>query len=209
MKLRKTHMTQRTTYTYEFTEMAENGEYITRTETLRPGENGVTELDIRLLHNLDDREVNNNIKNLRPKTTDAKKAERAAWIERYKADFLAKYGYIPTADDIRYAISERYPKNWALPLNLFDVDEGNGDTHDCHSELTDTTAVLAPDETLPAGIQRVREIVATCTEKQQEAYRLVYIEGFSQKEVARITGCSAPAITQRLNCVIEKIKNNF
>jgi len=209
MRLKKTNATNRTTYTYSFTEMGENGEYITRTETLRPGENGVTEMDIKMLHSLDDSEVYNNLKNLRPKVTDDEKSEQAAWLARYKSDFLIKFGYEPTADDIRYAISERYPKKWALSLNQFESDEDQTDTVDKHCDLIDPTALVDPDDTLSAKDLRVREILITCTAKQQEAVRLVYVEGFTQEKAAQIAGCSQSAIKQRLDCVFEKIRESF
>ena len=54
MLIRKTSAKERTTYTYCFCD----GTKI----VLRPGEDGVTEEDIKMLHALDDAEVYNNIK---------------------------------------------------------------------------------------------------------------------------------------------------
>lgn len=209
MRLKKTKSTDRTTYTYTFTDMDENGNRFIRRQTLRPGEDGVTELDIKRLHSMDDHEVYINIKNLRPGMTAEEKAERADWIERFKSDFLLKHGYEPTKDDIKAAVSERYPKNWAISLNQFESDDDGGDTSDRHAELADPNAFVDPDDALPADVRRMREIVSTCTKKQQEAYRLVYIEGLTETEAANAAGCSQPSINQRLNKVIEKIKNNF
>ena len=58
MRFRKTRSDSRSTYIYRF----DDGTSV----TLCPGENGVTEADIRMLHSLDDAEVYNNIKNSRP-----------------------------------------------------------------------------------------------------------------------------------------------
>ena len=55
MAIRKTSLKERRTYTYSFVD----GTKI----VLRPGEDGITEEDIKLLHSLDDAEVYNNIKN--------------------------------------------------------------------------------------------------------------------------------------------------
>ncbi len=117
MRLIKTKQTERTTYTYTFTDTDEKGKQFIRRQTLRPGEDGVTEMDIKMLHSMDDHEVYINIKNLRPEMTDKEKAEQTAWIEWFKSDFLIKYGYEPTKDDIKAAVSERYPKNWVMSLN--------------------------------------------------------------------------------------------
>lgn len=209
MRLRKTKQTERTTYTYTYTDTDDKGNCITRRQTLRPGEDGVTEMLIQELHSMDDYEVRCNIRNLRPEMTKAEKAEKAAWIEEFKADFLIKYGYEPNKDVIQDAVDERYPKNWAMSLNQFESDEDGGDTSDRHAELADPNAFILEEDRLPPDIRRMREIVSTCTEKQQQAYRLVYIEGFTEQEAAGIIGCSQSAVHQRLNCVTEKIKNNF
>ena len=66
MRLKKTNKTNRTTYTYAFTDTDDKGKTFIRKQTLRPGEDGVTEIDIKLLHSLDDREVYINIPTLLP-----------------------------------------------------------------------------------------------------------------------------------------------
>ena len=209
MRLKKTNQTNRTTYIDPFTDTDDKGKAFIRTQTLRPGEDGLTELDIKLLHSLDDHEVYINIKNMRPPVTDEQKAERAAWLQTFKADFLNKYGYEPTEDVIADAIEERYPKNWNLSLNIHESDDDGSDTTDLHSELADPNAAIDEEDKLPADVQRMREIVSTCTEKQQKAYRLVFIEGLTETEAAKVVGCSQSAIKQRLNGVIERIKSNF
>ena len=209
MRLKKTNQTNRTTYTYTFTDTDDKGKAFIRKQTLRPGEDGLTELDVKLLHSLDDHEVYSNIKNMRPPVTDEQKAERAAWLQTFKADFLNKYGYETTEDVIADAIEERYPKNWNLSLNIHESDDDGSDTTDHHSELADPNAAIDEEDKLPADVQRMREIVSTCTDKQQEAYRLVYIEGLTETEAAKVAGCSQSAIKQRLNGVIDKIKSNF
>ena len=209
MRLIKTKQTERTTYTYTFTDTDEKGKQFIRRQTLRPGEDGVTEMDIKMLHSMDDHEVYSNIKNMRPPVTDEQKAEQAAWLETFKADFLIKNGYEPTADVIADALDGRFPKNWNLSLNIHDSDDDGGDTSDRHVELADPTAVVDPDDALPADVRRMREIVSTCTSKQQEAYRLVYIEGYTEEEAAAILKCTQQAVNDRLKRVIEKIKNNF
>lgn len=79
MKIFKTNTTKRGTYTYTFTNVDGNEEKV----TLRPGENGITEADIKMLHSLDDSEVYYNLKNLRPERTAEEKATIKAWTEEY------------------------------------------------------------------------------------------------------------------------------
>lgn len=209
MLLKKTKQTQRTTYTYTFTDTDENGNCFIRRQTLRPGEDGVTKMDIKLLHSMDDHEVYINIKNLRPEMTAEEKAEQTAWVERFKADFLIKYGYEPLKDDIKAAVSDRYQKNWVMSLSRFESDDDGGDTSDRHTELADPNAFVDPDDSLPADVRRMREIVSCCTDKQREAYRLVYIEGYTEKEAAQFMGCSQQGVHKHLDLVKKKIKENF
>ena len=49
MRLIKTKQTERTTYTYTFTDTDEKGKQFIRRQTLRPGEDGVTEMDIHII----------------------------------------------------------------------------------------------------------------------------------------------------------------
>lgn len=69
MKIRKTSNKQRMTYTYID---AEGNRTV-----LRPGENGVTEVHIKMLHAADDAEVYNNLKNAHPQPTKEEKLQRA------------------------------------------------------------------------------------------------------------------------------------
>lgn len=209
MRLKKTKQTERTTYTYTFTNTDEYGNHFISKQTLCPGEDGVTEMDIKMLHSMDDHEVYINIKNLRPNMTDEEKAEQAAWVERFKTDFRIRNGYEPSKDDVKAAVSERYPKNWVMSIDQFESDDDGGDTSDRHTELADPNAFVDPDDSLSSDVRRMREIVSGCTDKQREAYRLVYIEGCTEKEAALIMGCSQQGVHKHIDLVKKKIKENF
>lgn len=201
MRLKKTNATNRITYTYCFDDGTQ--------QVLRPGENGVTEMDIKKLHALDDSEVYYNIKNSRPPVSDAEKQERAEWIEKFRADFIESHGYAPSEDYVRAAVAERYQKNWTFSLNQYESDDDGGDTSDRHAELTDPYAFADPDDLLPPDVRRMREIVSSCTDKQREAYRLVYIEGYTEKEAAEIMDCTQQGVHKHIDLVKKKIKENF
>lgn len=209
MRLKKTKQTERTTYTYTFTNTDENGNHFISKQILYPGEDGVTEMDIKMLHSMDDHEVYINIKNLRPEMTTEEKAGQAAWVESFKTDFLIKYGYEPSKDDVKAAVAERYPKNWVMSIDQFESDDDGGDTSDRHTELADPNAFIDPDDSLPADVRRMREIVSGCTDKQREAFRLVYIEGCTEREAALIMGCSQQGVHKHIDLVKKKIKENF
>ena len=78
MKIRKTNTAKRGTYTYTFTGADGNEERL----ILRPGEDGVTEAYIKMLHSLDDSEVYYNLKNIRPEKTAEEKAAIKEWEKK-------------------------------------------------------------------------------------------------------------------------------
>lgn len=78
MKIHKTRNDERETYIYRFSDG-------TKVE-LNPGEDGVTEVDIKKLHALDDSEVYYNKKNLRPERTKEEKVEIDAWKKEFISD---------------------------------------------------------------------------------------------------------------------------
>ena len=81
MKTKKTRWDKRGAYTFQFNDGT--------SVTLRPGEDGVTEADIKVLHSLDDAEVYNNIKNSRPPMTGAEKAAKKQWEAEHPGE---RYG---------------------------------------------------------------------------------------------------------------------
>jgi hypothetical protein len=76
LKIRKTRSDKRTTYIYEFADK-------TKVE-LKPGEDGITEVDIKKLHALDDSEVYNNNKNLRPEKTEERLTIKSQEVKQRK-----------------------------------------------------------------------------------------------------------------------------
>lgn len=73
MKIRKTRQEKRSDYSYPINVQVGSDKWETKFITIRPGEDGVTEADIKTLHSLDDKEVYNNNKNMHPKKQMKKK----------------------------------------------------------------------------------------------------------------------------------------
>ena len=173
LRIRKTPTKQRGTYTYV---TAEGCKIV-----LRPGEQDVTEVHIKMLHSMDDAEVYNNIKNARPEPTAEEKQQMREWEEQHPG--------------------EKAPRNWNLSLDTSLSDEDDSAT------LGDMVA--APEKTDSPEVEHLRQIVASMTERQKQVYQLHLLEGFSVKETAAILGMSSPAVTKHKQRIIEIIKENF
>lgn len=182
MKFRKTPQSQRGTYTYTY--LSGDGK-TTEKVVLRPGEDGVTEMDIKSLHSLDDSEVYYNCKNAQSPLTAKEKEELKDWQEKHP--------------------NENAPKRYAISLDA---------TYDDEKAFEDKSHIQASlyyemNRDVSDEVEHLREVVKTMPPKRQEAYQLVCIDGFSKTEAARIMGTSPANITIHINKAIEYIKNNF
>ena len=203
MKIHKTNQKDRGVYKYTTTQRTGKGEYVEKIIVIKPGENGVTELDIKMLHSMDDSEVYNNLKNARPKRTEKEKAEIEKWKDKFISDFATRYGYKPNKYIIKYAVNDAFPRNYNLSLD-FDAD---GD--------------IDPDKRLIASIsdkesveifewsERMEEVLSLLTDKQRLVINLMFVEGYTQSEIADLMNISSAAVKKHLDKAKEIIKNNF
>lgn len=175
MRFKKTRSDNRGTYTFRFGDGT--------SVTLRPGEDGVTEADIKILHSLDDAEVYSNIKNSRPPMTEAEKAAKKEWEAAHTG--------------------ERYPANWNLSFDYIAGDDDEGGT-DKSRVLAETAAT--PDFEDETEDEMIRRILWFLTDIQREVYRLVRLEGYTQTEAAALLGTSIPNINKHLKKALEHIE---
>ena len=207
MKIFKTNAAKRESYTYTFTNVDGKEQSV----TLRPGEDGVTEADIKMLHSLDDSEVYYNLKNLRPERTDEEKAVINVWTVEYIKKETAYRGYEPTADEIKDAVKERFPSNYNLS---FDYDFGE---HDSESR-TDTAfdksqllyqAALVAETEESDETYRIRELINQMTDKQRKILILTEFEGYSFTDVSKQMGISIKNVKKHHDNAMNYIKENF
>lgn len=203
MRIHKTNQKDRSVYKYTTTERTEKGAYVEKTIKLKPGENGVTELDIKILHSMDDSEVYYNLKNARPERTKEEKAEIEVWKQKFVGDFKERHGYEPNKYIIKDAVNDAFPRDYNLSLD-FDAD---GD--------------IDPDKRLIASIsdkesvemfewsERMEEVLSLLTDKQRLVINLMFVEEYKQSEIADLMSISSDAVKKHLDKAKEIIKNNF
>lgn len=203
MKIRKTNQKDRGVYKYTTTVRTEKGEYIEKTITLKPGENGVTELDIKMLHSMDDSEVYYNLKNARPERTKEEKADIEKWKQKFVSDFKERHGYEPNKYIIEDAVKDAFPRDYNLSID-FDAD---GDI-DPDKRLIASISDKESDEMFEWS-ERMEEVLSLLTDKQRLVINLMFVEGYTQSEIADLMNISSAAVKKRLDKAKEIIKNNF
>ena len=178
MKIKKTPQTKRGTYKL----FDDDGNFVTE---YKPGENGVTEVDILNLHKMDDHEVYINAKENRlPEWYQPVYDE---WKEKFVANFKEQHGRDPFADEI--------PGRHRVLESLDGQADPDGDELGDSSHLEEELAVC-DGEDVPDAIDRLREIIAAMPEQWQKVYRLVLIENRSKAEAGRIIGISDVRVGQ-------------
>ncbi|MDU5378190.1 sigma factor-like helix-turn-helix DNA-binding protein, partial [Peptoniphilus lacydonensis] len=176
MKIRKTRNDERETYIYRFSDG-------TKVE-LNPGEDGVTEVDIKKLHALDDSEVYYNNKNLRPEKTEEEKAEIEEWKLNFITTFRERHGYEPIEDIVKGAVEERFPKNYNLSLDF----DNDGDI-DPDKRLIATIKSKDMNEEFEWS-EHMEDVLSLLTDKQRLVIKLMYVDGYKQSEIADLMNIS-------------------
>lgn len=207
MRTRKTNSNDRATYKYTSCVRNEDSSYSEETIEIKPGENGVTEADIKMLHSMDDSEVYYNNKNLRPARTAEEKAEIEAWKEKYIKRFEERYGYKPNKDDVDYSAEEHFPRNYNLSLD-FDAD-GELEVDKSHLaealSTTDDYGFITNDYGFEMS-EEMEHAFSTLTDKQRQVIRLMFIEGYTQSEIASMLGISSAGVKKHLDKALEKLR---
>lgn len=207
MRTRKTNSNDRATYKYTSCVRNEDGSYSEETIEIKPGENGVTVADIKMLHSMDDSEVYYNNKNLRPTRTVEEKAEIKAWKEKYIKRFEERYGYKPNKDDVEYAAEEHFPRNYNLSLD-FDAD-GELEVDKSHLaealSTTDDYGFITNDYGFEMS-EEMENAFSTLTDKQRQVIRLMFFGGYTQSEIASMLGISSAGVKKHLDKALEKLR---
>ena len=186
LKIRKTSSKERATYKYY-------DAYGNLVSELRVGQDGITEVTIKELHASDDREVYNNLKNVRPNRSSKEKELKKNWKEKYIASFEEEHGYKPNPKDVEDLANDVFPRNYSLSLDFDSEGELNQDKGIIALE-TSTNDLSEFDWS-----ERMETVLERLTEKQRLVIELKYMEGYKQSEIAKIMGVSSAAVKKHLD----------
>ncbi|MGN0363978.1 MAG: hypothetical protein ACI4ET_14220 [Bilifractor sp.] len=196
MKLHKTRRNQRETYKY----FDESGNVICE---IKPGEKGVTEANISILHLMDDAEVRSNLKYRHGDLKEQKKlAEK--WKLEYIEWFRKKYHRMPTEDEIAIAMEDSVPDNWIASIEEM---TGDGDADGLGDKASFLYTLDEHDKKLPEDVERLNEIIAEMPKSWQEIYNMK-MAGYNNNEIAKFRGVTEAAIRKTLGKIKKKIKND-
>ena len=187
LRTRKTYQDDRMTYSYEFA----NGDKY----TLEVDKDGITEADIKLLHWINDNEVYNNCKNVRPGRTKEEKDIIKVWRENFIEDFKNNYGYEPQKSDVDYYENEEFPRNYNLSL---DADLVNSDKSAIENMVVKNTEFEWSDEILMA--------FKILTDNEKLVIEKIYLENMKKKDIASEMGISNAMVTKYHKKALEKLR---
>lgn len=201
-KLMKTPMAQRKTIRYYLY----HEDCIEVTE-IEPGDEGVTEEDIRRFYAAEDHEVYENLKVRRPQRTAEEKQRIVEWKAEYIRRFKAEHGYEPHPADVEDAATKMFPKNWSASLDeILDGDE------DDESAAGDKSAILAKayrsSNSEPGVVEMMDEIASSWPESWQEIYERVLKNGETIVSLARERGVTEGAVRKTLNKIRKALAEN-
>lgn len=187
MKTYKTNSGNRSTYTYT--------DAMGKTYTIKPGDKDpitgqiVTEDMIWLLHQMDDNEVNNNVKSTRVPVQEWEEPIIAEWKAEHPGEDMPTRMHV-SIDDAGEG-----------------MDGGEGDAEKGFIAKASVEAFRAGEES--PMIERLHEVITMLRPDQQELYRRIVIEGENACDIARELGTDSSAVRHRMATIKAFIKNNF
>ena len=196
LRIRKTSSKERTTYKYY-------DAYGKLVSELRVGQDGITEVTIKALHASDDREVYNNLKNVRPNRSSKEKELKKNWKEKYIASFEKEHGYKPNPKDVEDLANDVFPRNYSLSIDFDSEGELNQDKGIIALE-TSTNDLSEFDWS-----ERMETVLELLTEKQRLVIELMFVEGYKQSEIAKIMGVSSAAVKKHLDKAKAIIREHY
>ena len=202
MKLRKTPLWQRDTYTYRF----DNGDWsvvsVGKVTTFHDGsitvsnDVSITKEMISYLHKLDDKEVR---ENLRAINFEDKPMMKERIAKKKQWDKEHPYEENPYDKPIKVISLNAFTPD--ATLNMID----NFLYHNSPYEEDE----IAKEERIEELRKQVEDYVSTLYPSMQELYQLFYVEGLSRMEICKRLNIDKTTISRRINLLNEKIFKKF
>lgn len=220
MQFRKTHKSGRKNYTYEFSFRIGGRENdAPDTFTITPGLDGITDIDIKLLHYIDDAIVDNNIENHRMEKDSKQKKEEKEWETAFQIEFEKVHGYRLNPCDLEFYKKDRFPSGWFLSIeqtqefygdkSSFLTDESdNSMPYESEVRLNDeclTSDDSNADDELQAYMNSFR---SSLSETKLYVFDEVMLGGRKKKDVAEELGLSDVRISQIAKELEEKLRKD-
>lgn len=177
IKFRKTKANKRIDFEYGFVDGTK--------VVLKPGVDGVTELDIKELHAYDDAEVYNNIKNHRKILNEQERAKKKQWEKENPG--------------------KEWDSGWSVSIDGL---QQQGISLDKSTLLSGYVVNAFDEEDVDPRVFRMREVVEQLTPDQQYIYRHIS-EGAKQVEIAKELGITKSAMQSRMDKLKARIKKLF
>lgn len=206
-QLRKTDQKKRSTYTYKFP-MREwhdgrNVDYIEEYEII-PGQDSVSEEDIKALYSIEDSEVYYNLKARRPMLSSKDKQKIEKWKEAFIQNFLRKHGYEPSAEYVEEASKEAFPRNWIDSLDRILSSDEDG----CCDKSSALFDLWNLNDIQGSAFERILEIVSTLDKEEQEIFQYVILEHHSAANYARMKDRNERVIQRKVKRIYETLRQD-
>ena len=197
MRFRKTPQSARTVYVYETV----NEKGVRKTiDTITPGKDGVTEVDVKHLHYIEDYETECNIASLHFMTPAQLKRERRQWKQEFTQKFKAENGREPYLEELKKAQETEFKPYCFLSIESIEEDLGD------KSSILAVESRISDFDTRYAIKEKIDSLVRNLSDKELQIFNLYFLlEEKNKTRVAEAVGVSDTYVRK----VIKKIRAIF
>lgn len=197
MKFHKTPKSERTKYEYAIIDEKGKKKVL---DTIIPGKKGVTEVDVKHLHSIEDYEVDRNVASLHLMTPSQLKRERREWKQLFVQKFKKENGRAPYLEELKKAQDVAFKPNTFLSIEAVQDDFG-----DKASIFADESQITDFD-TRDAIKERIYSLIRNFSDKEIKIFNLYFLlEEKNKTRVAETVGVSDTYVRK----VIKKIRATF
>jgi hypothetical protein len=173
---------------------------------LFPGEDDVTEIDVKNFYSAEDSEVYYNLKAKRPERDKWQKEQISEFKAGFNRKFRERHGYDPDPAYVEDILNEAFPKNWTASIEELTEGETDDDSLGDKSSIMDSARSIfgEPHKKTPAE-ERLAELRDTWSESWKEIYDRVLLGGESIVSIARERNVNESAVRKTTNKIRKAI----